>query len=79
MIRYYISHMDEKTKQRNTELYLEVRDYGEHIKSEWNGDYWVATYEFNNKIYELWDNMELGIMSEVIEYEKEEKNETINN
>ena len=75
MIRYHISHMDDETKRKNTELYLEVRDNGKCLGSEWNGDYLVATYEYNNMIYELWDNMEYGIMSEVVEYERDEYNE----
>ena len=72
MKRYFITHQDEETKKKNTELFVEVRNNGKHIKGEWAGDYWVATYEYNNKIYELWDNMEYEIMSEVVEYEKGE-------
>lgn len=68
---YYISNQDSETKKRNTKLYLEIRDNGKCIKSEWSGDYLVATYEYNNKIYELWDNMELGIISEVVEKEED--------
>lgn len=68
---YHISHQDSETKEKNTKLYLEIRDNGKCIKSEWFGDYLVTTYEYNNKIYELWDNMELGIMSEVVEKEKD--------
>lgn len=70
---YYISHQDEKTKKENIKLYSEVRENGESIKSGWYGDYWVATYKYNNKFYELWDNMEYGIMSKVIEFELEEE------
>lgn len=72
MKRYFISHTHGDEKQRNVALYIKVRDNGEFIKSEWKGDYLVATYKFNNKIYEVWDNMEYGIMSEVIEYEPDE-------
>ena len=72
MKKYFITHQDEETKKKNTELYVEVRNNGKHIKGEWGGDYWISTYEYNNKIYELWDNMEYGIMSEVVEYEKGE-------
>lgn len=70
MKRYFISHMDENTKKKNVALYMEIRNFGKNIKSEWNGDYWVATYEYKDKIWELWDNMEYGIMSEVVEYAK---------
>ena len=72
MKKYYISHQDNETKERNIKLYTKIRNNGKFIKSEWNGDYLIATYEYNNKIYELWDNMEYGIMSEIVEYEKEE-------
>lgn len=68
---YYISNQDSETKERNTKLYLEIRDNGKCINSEWAGDYLVSTYEYNNKIYELWDNMEYGIMSEVVEKEND--------
>ena len=68
---YYISHQDNETKENNTKLYLEIRENGKCIKSEWSGDYLVATYEYNNKIYELWDNMEYGIMSQVVEKEED--------
>lgn len=76
MKTYHISHMDEETKIRNMLLYMKIYDNGKHIKGEWNGDYWVATYEYDNKIYELWDNMEYGIMSEVVEYSKDEYKQT---
>lgn len=76
MKRYFISHQDEETKKKNVALYMEVYDNGKHIKGDWNGDYLVAVYEYNNKIYELWDNMEYGIMSEVCEYEKGEYKES---
>ena len=72
MRKYYISHQDNETKERNIKLYTEIRNNGKFIKSEWGGDYLIATYEYNSKIYELWDNMEYGIMSEIVEYEKEE-------
>lgn len=73
MIRHHISHMDEETKKKNTELYTKIQSFGRFLKSEWNGDYLVATYRYNDKIWELWDNMEYGIMSEAIEYEQKER------
>lgn len=76
MRTFHISHTTEETKRKNIALYTEVRENGKFMSSEWQGDYLVATYEYNDKIYELWDNMEYGIMSAVYEYEKEEyKNE----
>lgn len=56
--------------EENKNLYYRVQEYGKCLKSEWNGDYIVATYEYNNKIYELWYNAELGVSSQVIEYEE---------
>ena len=73
-ITYYISHMDEETKKKNVELYLTIEKNGDYIDSRWAGDYLVATYKYNGKTYELWDNMEYGIMSEIVEY-KENTNE----
>ena len=72
MKKYYISHNYGDSKEKNRQLWMTIKDNGRHIKGEWNGDYWVATYKYNNKIYELWENMEYGIMSEIIEYEKGE-------
>ena len=69
---YHITYQDDVTKKKNTELYVTVRDNGKHISTEWSGDYFVMTYEYNNKIYELWENMEIGVMSQVVEYKKEE-------
>ena len=69
MIRHHISHMDEETKKKNIKLYQEIHDKGTYIKSEWNGDYLITTYEYQNKTWELWENMEYGILSEVRELE----------
>lgn len=70
MKKYYITYENEEVKEKNIKLWKEIRDNGEPIKSEWNGDYFVSTYKFDNKIYELWENMEYGIMSEIVEMEE---------
>ena len=67
MKHYYISHMEEKTKQKHIALYNKIKRNGECIGCDWDGDYLVATYKYKNKFYELWENMELGIISEVVE------------
>ena len=67
MKHYHISHMDKETKEKNTKLYVEIMNNGKCLKTEWNGDYLVATFNYKDKTYELWDNMEYGIMSEVVE------------
>lgn len=67
MKHYHISHTDKNTKEKHLKLYMEIKDNGKYINGGWNGDYLVAIYEYNNKTYELWDNMELGIISEVVE------------
>ena len=72
MKKYYISHMDNETKQKNIEFYKEIEDKGKFIKTDWRGDYLVGTFEYKGKIYELWDNMEYGIMSEIDEWEVKE-------
>ena len=66
MTHYYISYAKEE-KEKNIELWNEISNSGLFINNEWKGDYLVSSYKYNNKIYELWDNMELGIMSEIIE------------
>lgn len=70
MKKYGISYSQGKEKEYNIAMWVAIREYGKHIKGEWNGDYWVATYKYNDKIYELWENMEYGIMSHIIEKEE---------
>jgi len=69
---YYISHMDNETKEKNNKLYDEIKNNGRFIESKWGGDYLIATYYYQDKIYELWDNMELEIRSQIVEKEIEE-------
>ena len=69
MKRYFISHQDDLHKKLNNMLYDNIKEQGEFIYSKWGGDYLIAVYLFDNKIYELWDNMEYGIRSEIDEYE----------
>lgn len=38
-----------------------IRDNGKSIKGEWNGDYYVTTYEIDGELIEYWENMEYGI------------------
>ena len=78
MKKYHISHNNDKEKADILKLYLEVMNNGKPINSEWDGDYLVNTYEYNDKIYELWSNMEYGIASEIVEYEKGEKDDSKN-
>lgn len=66
---YYITHQDELTKKENIELWQEIRTKGKFLGSVWGGDYLISTYEYNKKIYELWENMEYGVMSEIVEKE----------
>lgn len=73
MKKYYISHnTNQEEKEHNIDLYNKVRTKGNCLGGEWNGDYYVSTFEYLDNIYELWDNMEYGIMSEVVEYERSE-------
>ena len=67
MKKYFISHTNKDEKEKNIMLWNDIRDNGKYVKNEWNGDYLVTTYKYNNKIYELWENMEYGIMSEIVE------------
>lgn len=72
MKRLFISQTNKEEKERNSNLWIEIENNGKLINSGWNGDYLVSTYIYNNKIYKLWNNMELGIMSEIEEYERKE-------
>lgn len=67
---YFITYQDEETKMKNLELYETIKNNGKCEKNEWSGDYLVTTYEYNDKIYETFENMEYGIISEIVEYEK---------
>lgn len=70
MKNFYISYNEKDEKEKNIKLFVKIRENGKCIKGEWYGDYFVNTYEYNNKIYELWYNEELGIMSKVVERNK---------
>lgn len=72
MIRYHISHVNDAVKEKSMNLYREVKMFGEHLASQWSGDYYDSYYKYKNTIFRLRDNMELGIMSEVDEYESDE-------
>jgi hypothetical protein len=72
MKRYLISHTNEEKKKRNSDLWIEIKNNGKPLGGQWYGDYLVSTYIYNNKIYKLFENAELGIMSEIEEYEIEE-------
>ena len=72
MKRYEITYARKDEKEKNIALLTEVRDNGTCLKGGWSGDYWVNIFDYKNKIYEIWYNEELGIMSEVIEYDKDE-------
>lgn len=80
---YHISHMDKETKEKNIAFRKEIQENGELLvgRSGWRGEYLVEVWTWKDKIYELWDNMDLGIMSEVIEFDKEEylNDQTISN
>ena len=72
MKTYEISYARPDEKEKNIALLQEVRDNGVSLKGGWSGDYWVGVYEYKGKIYENWYNEEIGIMSEVVEYDKDE-------
>ena len=68
MKKYYISH----NKEDYLKLWEKVETKGQRVDVGWNGDYLVGTFEYKGKIYELWNNMELGIASEIDEMEVSE-------
>lgn len=72
MKRYFISNMKKEEKERNLNLWTEIENKGKLLNGGWEGDYLVGTYIYNNKIYKLFENTELGIMSEIEEYNLDE-------
>lgn len=72
MKTYYITYQDKETQEKYFKLWDEVETNGVFKKFEYDGDYMVTTYDYNNKSYKLLFNDELGIRSHIIEYEKEE-------
>ena len=69
---YHITYQDEETKKERYKLWNKIHDKGKYISCGWFGDYYISTYKYNDKYYELAENMELGIMSYIKEYELEE-------
>jgi hypothetical protein len=70
---YHISHSKPEEKEKNIELWKELQENADYIKTRWSGDYLITTLEYkDNKIYELNENMEYGIKSSIVEYTKEE-------
>ena len=72
---YFITYEDENTKKKRINLWQTIKQNGKFINSGYSGDYWISTYEYNNKIYDLAINDEYGIMSYIKEYEKNSVNE----
>lgn len=68
-----ITYQDEKTKNERYELWDKIKNNGQWINNSFFGDYYISTYKYNNKYYELAINDEYGIMSYIKEYELEEK------
>ena len=69
---YDITYQDEKTKKERYKLWKQIQENGKYISCGWFGDYYISTYKYNDKYYQLAENMELGIMSYIKEYELEE-------
>lgn len=69
---YEITYQDEETKKERWKMWKEIQKNGEPINNGWFGDYYIATYKYNNKYYDLAENMEIGIMSYIKEFEIKE-------
>ena len=69
---YHITYQDEETKKERYKLWKVIQENGKYVSCGWFGDYYISTYKYNDKYYELAENMELGIMSYIKEYELEE-------
>lgn len=57
----------------NTKFY-ELLDYikknAKPLGSRWSGDYLVSEFREGNTVYAVWENMDLGIMSEIEIYKE---------
>lgn len=69
---YHITYQDEETKKERYKLWDTIKHNGKYISCGWFGDYYISTYKYNDKYYELATNDEYGIMSYIKEYELEE-------
>ena len=45
-----------------------LRKDGKLINSDWNGDYYVSSYDYQGYRYQYWENMEYGIPSSIEKY-----------
>lgn len=48
-----------------------IRENGKPISCEWNGDYLVSKYEFDDAFCYVWENMEYGIQHKIEIEDKE--------
>lgn len=64
---YY--HTGEENKEF-WDLLEELRTKGESISGKWSGDYFVTRYKMNGTIFEYWENMDLGIPSEIVQIDQ---------
>ena len=69
---YHITYQDEDTKQARYKMWRDIMNNGEYKGTTYSGDYYIVTYKYNDKYYELAENDEIGIMSYIKEYELEE-------
>jgi hypothetical protein len=72
---YFITYEDENTKKKRNEFWKVIKQNGKLKKVGYEGDYWIETYEYNNKYFDLAINDEYGIRSYIKEYEKNSVNE----
>ena len=65
---YYYTGEDNK---EYWELLKDIKNECKFISSKWSGDYIVSEYESDdNHVYRIWENMELGIQSEIEIFKK---------
>ena len=60
-----------KENKEYWKLLDELKEKGDIIEGNWNGDYFVTVYEMGKYRYYVWENIEYGIQSEIEKYEME--------
>ena len=68
---YSIDGADEKIKNSNMKLWKKIKMEGHGIENRWFQCYLISTYSYDGKIYDLWENMSNGVLSNIVERNEE--------
>lgn len=63
-----IHYLTGKPNEEFWALLETLRKDGKLINSDWNGDYYVSSYDYQGYRYQYWENMEYGIPNSIEKY-----------